>query len=83
MCIVFLEHKTFSRKDRLKHRVKRISKNALIMIVCGHFPTTRVPYWRGNIAHLPSQNALHVSRLEPEIQDEVFSPVFAKRTHFR
>ncbi|GFV36912.1 hypothetical protein TNCV_4767101 [Trichonephila clavipes] len=46
-----LEHRTFSWKESLKHRLKMIRENASIMVTCDHpTNTTRGPNPREDIA---------------------------------
>ncbi|GFX62081.1 hypothetical protein TNCV_2228071 [Trichonephila clavipes] len=49
--VVLLEYRTFCQKEKLNHRVKRICKNASIMVTCDHpLKTTRYPESREDIA---------------------------------
>ncbi|GFX77619.1 hypothetical protein TNCV_4223781, partial [Trichonephila clavipes] len=72
--VVILENRAFSRKKSLNHRVNMICENASIMVTC------RMMSIHGKILpHTPSQNLLHISRLESGSKHKMLMPVFVKR----
>ncbi|GFV70866.1 hypothetical protein TNCV_3626321 [Trichonephila clavipes] len=82
--VVILEHRTFSRKQSLKRRIKRICENASIMVVCDPTPQDKeMPQSTGR--YYPPythhhRTPFHVSWLEPGSQHEMHLSVFARRT---